>query len=151
MNADVCDILFIQQTHFKCRALCRISLQAVEKYKDMLWGKNAFHHKMCFLLLMFLSHDVLGEKKLKRCKNWIYTSHWWTLILFSSDDEPVEDLNFGKNESCLNCPMSYSDMKLYVLVCFLDFIPGCGLTVFETCSREQYSEALCFDSNWMQF
>lgn len=35
MNADVCNILFIQQTHFKCSAVYSISLQVVQKYKDV--------------------------------------------------------------------------------------------------------------------
>lgn len=53
MNADVCNILFIQQTHFKCSAVYSISfLRAVQKYKGMLQArKKAAHHSMRLLLL----------------------------------------------------------------------------------------------------
>ncbi len=41
MKADVCNILFIQRTHFKSSAVYSISLQVVEKYKDMLRARKS--------------------------------------------------------------------------------------------------------------
>lgn len=41
MNADVCNILFIQHTRFKCSSVCSIPLQVVQKYKDTLQARKS--------------------------------------------------------------------------------------------------------------
>lgn len=41
MNTDVCNILFIQRINFKCSTVYSISLQVVQKYKDVLRGRKS--------------------------------------------------------------------------------------------------------------
>lgn len=57
MNTDVCNILFIQQTHFKCSTVYSSSLQAVQKYKDTLQARKSISSQHASFPSTLMSHS----------------------------------------------------------------------------------------------
>lgn len=57
MNTDVCNILFIQQTHFKCSTVYSSSLQAVQKYKDTLQARKSISSQHASFPSTLTSHS----------------------------------------------------------------------------------------------